>query len=43
MKKCIVVILLLWLTACTTGHVGVSGGSNGVSSIRVGTGVGVRL
>ncbi|WP_261371831.1 hypothetical protein [Yersinia aldovae] len=40
MKKVIVVILALWLVGCAnSGHVGVSGGSSGISSISIGSGV----
>ncbi|AIN19573.1 MULTISPECIES: hypothetical protein [Yersinia] len=40
MKKLTLVMLTLLLVACAnTGHVGVSGGSSGISSISIGTGV----
>ncbi|EPD8200959.1 hypothetical protein ACSEBU_000057 [Yersinia enterocolitica] len=40
MKTLTLVMLTLLLVACAnTGHVGVSGGSNGISSISIGTGV----
>ncbi|EEQ12771.1 Uncharacterised protein [Yersinia frederiksenii] len=40
MKKLTIVMITLLLIACVnTGHVGVSGGSSGISSISIGTGV----
>lgn len=40
MKTLTLVMLTLFLVACAnTGHVGVSGGSSGISSISIGTGV----
>ncbi|CNK43035.1 Uncharacterised protein [Yersinia frederiksenii] len=40
MKKLTIVMITLLLIACAnTGHVGVSGGSSGTSSISIGTGV----
>ncbi|CBY27234.1 TPA: hypothetical protein ACY3XX_003610 [Yersinia enterocolitica] len=40
MKILTLVMLTLLLSACAnTGHVGVSGGSSGISSISIGTGV----
>ncbi|CNH54179.1 hypothetical protein [Yersinia pekkanenii] len=40
MKKLTLVMLTLLLVACAnTGHVGVSGGSRGISGISVGTGI----
>lgn len=40
MKILTLVMFTLLLVACAnTGHVGVSGGSSGISSISIGTGV----
>ncbi|MFL4555724.1 hypothetical protein ACH19I_03910 [Yersinia kristensenii] len=40
MKKLTLAMLTFLLVACAnTGHVGVSGGSSGISSISIGTGV----
>lgn len=40
MKTLTLVMLTLLLVACAnTGHVGVSGGSSGISSISIGTAV----
>ncbi|WP_268980258.1 hypothetical protein [Yersinia alsatica] len=40
MKKLTIVMITLLLIACAnTGHVGMSGGSSGISSISIGTGV----
>ncbi|MHA3356469.1 hypothetical protein ACX1HO_14435 [Yersinia enterocolitica] len=40
MKTLTLVMLTLLLVACAnTGHVGVSGGSSGISSISIATGV----
>ncbi|EEQ04185.1 hypothetical protein [Yersinia rohdei] len=40
MKKLSILLITLLLMACAnTGHVGVSGGSSGISSISIGTGV----
>ncbi|CNI04450.1 MULTISPECIES: hypothetical protein [Yersinia] len=40
MKKLIIMMIALLLIGCAnTGHVGVSGGSSGISSISIGTGV----
>ncbi|CFQ88657.1 hypothetical protein OP862_11275 [Yersinia massiliensis] len=40
MKSLLTVMIALLLISCAnTGHVGVSGGSGGISSISIGTGV----
>ncbi|CNI31925.1 hypothetical protein [Yersinia mollaretii] len=40
MKRLLVVMIALILFGCAnSGHVGVSGGSSGISSISIGTGV----
>ncbi|MDL0452405.1 MULTISPECIES: hypothetical protein [Yersinia pseudotuberculosis complex] len=40
MKIFILIVVTLFLVACTsTGHIGISGGSSGISGVRIGTGI----